>query len=166
MIFGAGRPAVVFLLALGVGCLLHHPTVTVDPAATFAAHREHGGLAVDRLEHGRSARLEQPSWFRRRGEPSFVLDSEGQTLAALWLAGSDVTVRSAAAETAPAIGRVRPDWVEGAIRFSLEPHDGDPYRTDILRRERPGLGPLELTRADQTVLDVRGVYEATVRDRR
>src|SRR5262249_22308026 len=78
----------------------------------------------------------------------------------------NVTVRSAAAETAPAIGRVRPDWVEGAIRFSLEPHDGDPYRTDILRRERPGLGPLELTRADQTVLDVRGVYEATVRDRR
>jgi hypothetical protein len=166
MTFRAGGAAVALLLVLGVGCLLRPPTVSVDPAATFAAHREHGGLAVDRLEHGRTGRLEQPSWFRRRGEPSFVLDSDGQTLAALWLAGSDVTVRSATAKTAPTIGRVRPDWQDGAIRLSLEPQDGEAFRTDILRREHTGLGPMELTRAGQTVLDVRGVYEAPVRDRR
>jgi len=156
--------ALLFIVV--TGCTLHPQPVSVDAGATFAAHREHGGIAIDRLEHGRSGRLEPPSFFRWGGKPTFLLESEGQTLAALWLAGSDVTVRSAPTETAPAIGRVRPDWDDGAIRLSLEPHDGEPLRTDVLGRTQPGEGLSTLTRADQTTLDVRGVYEATVRDRR
>ena len=153
------------VIVLAAGCALHSAPVSVDPGATFAAHREHGGIDIDRLERGRSGRLEQPSWFRWGGKPSFLLESDGQTLAALWLAGSDVTVRSAAIDTAPAIGRVRPDWDNGAIRLSLEPHDGEPFRTDILSRSQPGGGLSTLTRVSQTTLDVRGVYEAQVRDR-
>src|SRR4029077_4088476 len=84
---------ILVVAALGVACTILHPTVTVDPAATFAAHLEHGGIAVDRLERGRSGRLEPPAWLRRPGAPSFVLESEGQVIAAFWLAGSDVTVR-------------------------------------------------------------------------
>ena len=163
MIRGAGRAIGV---VLAVGCALHRQPVSVDPGATFAAHREHGGIAIDRLERGRSGRLEPPSVFRWGGKPSFLLESDGQTLAALWLAGSDVTVRSAAADTASAIGHVRPDWDNGAIRLSLEPHDGEPFRTDVLSRQQPGVGLSTLTRAEQTTLDVRGVYEAQVRDRR
>jgi hypothetical protein len=160
------RVRFLLVVVLVAACALHSQPVSVDPGATFAAHREHGGIAIDRLERGKSGRLEPPSWFRWGGKPSFLLESDGQTLAALWLAGSDVTVRSAPADTAAAIGRVRPDWDHGAIRLSLEPHEGDAFRTDILSRTQAGVGLSTLSRAEQTTLDVRGVYEAQVRDRR
>jgi len=158
--------AAVIVLVLPAGCVLRPPSVSVDPGATFAAHREHGAIAIDRLERGRSGRLEPPSWFRWGAKPSFLLESDGQTLAALWLAGSDVTVRSAPTDDAAAIGRVRPDWDDGAIRLSLEPHGGEAFRTDVLSRSQPGGGLSTLRRGGQTTLDVRGVYEAQVRDRR
>ncbi len=156
--------AILPVAALSVACTILHPTVAVDPAATFAAHLEHGGIAVDRLEHGRSGRLEPPAWLRRPGAPSFLLESDGQVLAAFWLAGSEVTVRPTASESVPAVGRVRPDWDDGAIRLTLAAGDGGALRTDVFTRQGTGMGPSTLTRTTQTVLDVRGTFEAPVRD--
>jgi hypothetical protein len=157
----------VALAAAAASCALLHKPVSVDPQATFAAHLEHDGLAVDRLEHGRTGRLRSPRWLRLPGAPAFVLDdAEGATLAALWLSGSEATVRPTTSESAPVLARIRPSWEDGAVRFTLEPPDGEPLRTDVFARQQAGTGPPALTRTAETVIDVRGPYEATVRDAR
>ena len=149
----------------GAACAVLRQPVSVDPAASFAAHLDHGGLTVDRLERGRSGNLRAPSWLRLPGAPTFVLeDAERQRVAALWRSGSEVTVRPTVSEDAPVTGRVRPGWDEGAIRLVLEPSNGDALHTDVFARQGTGMGPSTLTRAAETVIDVRGVYEAPVRD--
>jgi hypothetical protein len=157
------RVAIVVALVVA-GCSLLHPAVSVDPNATFAAHLEHGGLAVDRLDHVAHAELRPPGFLRLPGAPTFVLDADGKTLAALWLAGSEVTVRSTVSEGSPTIGRVEPSWEDGAVRLALQTTDGAAIRSDTFARQGAGGGPPVLTRAGQNVLEVRGVYEAPVRD--
>src|SRR3989442_769075 len=76
--------------ALAIGCAsLRHP-VAVDPDANFAAHREHGRLVVDRLGPGRAGELQPPRWVRLPGDPTFVLEADGERIAALWVAGERV----------------------------------------------------------------------------
>jgi hypothetical protein len=162
------RIAIVVALAVSAaGCPMLQKPISVDPQATFAAHLEHGGLAVDRLERGRTGRLRSPGLVRLPGAATFVLnDSEGATLAAFWLAGSEATVRATASETSPVLARVRPSWEDGAVRFAVEPSGGEPLHTDLFVRQQAGGGPQTLTRTAPTVIDVRGLYEATVRDAR
>jgi len=157
----------VAIVACAVSCTLLHKPVSVDPQATFAAHLEHDGLAIDRLERGRSGRLRSPSWLRLPGAATFVLsDADGAALASIWLSGSEVTVRQTASDSSPVLARVRPSWEEGAVRFRLEPEGGEPLQTDLFVRQEAGIGPQTLTRTAATVIDVRGRYEATVRDAR
>ncbi len=155
---------VIAVAAVVASCTLLHQQVDVDPQATFAAHVEHDSLAVDRLAPGRTGRLRPPSWLRLPGAPTYVLDAEGETLAAFWLAGSDVTVRQNSSESSPVLGRVRPSWEDGAIRLTLEAPGSEALRTDRFARQRAGTGPPTLTRAAESVIDVRGIYEAPVRD--
>jgi len=96
--------------ALAIGCAgLRHP-LAVDPDATFAAHREHGGLVVDRLGPGRAGELRPAHWVRLPGDPTFVLEADGERLAALWVTGERVVVRRAPAEDAPVVGEIDPAW--------------------------------------------------------
>src|SRR5437660_980653 len=103
-----GRLALVAAVTSGVACAVLRQPVSVDPAASFAAHLDHDGLTVDRLERGRSGTLRAASWLRLPGAPTFVLeDAERQRVAALWRSGSDVTVRPTTSEDAPVTGHVR-----------------------------------------------------------
>ena len=158
------RGAVAFLVTTaGCTAIVHRP-VEVDPAATFAAHQEHAALVVDRLERGRAGRLVPSSWLRMPGAPTFALEADDERVAAVWLAGSAAVVRRKSAGTSPLVGEVTPAWEEGAIRLTLKPATGPAFRTDTFARKAAGGGPPALSRVAQTVIDVRGTYEATVRD--
>jgi hypothetical protein len=157
------RLAVLASWMLAASCALMHQSVAIDPGATFGAHLEHERLVIDRLDRGRTGSLEPATTFRLPGAPSFKLESNDETLAFLWLSGSDVTARASDSASGPAVARVEPSWDDGSIRLALEPVDGGALRSDVFARERGG-GPWTLTRGSQTVLDVRGVWEAAVRD--
>jgi len=162
------RPAVVFAVCLGVASCtaLYRPTVQIDAAATFGAHRVSKGLDIDRLERGRTATLRPASWLRLGGEPTYALTAEGQRIAAYWLDGSQVIVRPEASKGSPLIGRIDPSWDTNAIRLAIHPADGPSFQTDPFIREQTGGGPDRLSRIAQTVLDVRGSYEAVLRDQK
>jgi hypothetical protein len=156
------RPAVAFAVCLGAASCtaLYRPTVQIDAAATFGAHRVSTGLDVDRLERGQTATLRPASWLRLAGEPTYALTAEGHRIAAFWLDGSQVIVRREASRGSPLIGRIDPSWEMNAIR----PADGPSFQTDPFIRQQTGGGPDRLSRIAQTVLDVRGKYEAVLRD--
>jgi hypothetical protein len=157
-------PVLLLASALAAGCAaIQHP-VEVDPAATFAAHQERAVLVVDRFERGRAGHLGPASWIRTPGAPTFVLDVGGDQIAAMWIAGSRVVVHRTTSETSALVGTVTPSWQDGAIRLALEPAGSPAFRTDLFVRNGAGGGPPVLSRVAQTVLDVRGTYEATVRD--
>ncbi len=149
--------------ALTLGCVALHRPVPVDPEATFAAHQEHAGLAIDRLARGRSGELRPAGWLRRPGAPAFVLVADGQRIAALWPTPDRVVVRSAMSREAPLVGEVASSWDDGAIRLALQPAGGPAFRSDPFAREG-GAGPALLTRTVQTVIDIRGTYRAPLRD--
>jgi len=150
--------------ALAIGCAGLRRPLAVDPDANFAAHREHGGLVVDRLAPGRAGELRPARWVRLPGDPTFVLEADGERIAALWVAGERVVVRRAPAEDAPVVGEIDPAWDAGAIRLVIRAADGSSLRTDPFARKVADTGPDALTRASQTVIDVRGTYQAALRD--
>jgi hypothetical protein len=156
--------AVVLAALMTIGCVTLHRPVEVDPDATFAAHQEHAGLAIDRFERGRSGRLGPAAVLRLPGTPTFVLEVEGEKVAFVWLAGSEAVVRRTPADTSPLVGTVTPGWDENAIRLTLRPADGTALKTDVFAHKSSGAGPEALARTAQTVLDVRGTWEASVRD--
>jgi hypothetical protein len=139
--------------------------VPVEPGVTFAAHLEHGGLAVDRLAGGGTGVLEPPGWFRRPGAPTWVLRDGGGTLAALWVtAPSRVDVRRTRGAAGPPVARVEPSWEDGAVRLALVPAGGAPLHSTIFARIGAGGGTSVLTRAARTTLDVRGTFRAELED--
>jgi hypothetical protein len=146
-------PAVLLAVLLTFGCVTLRRPVEVDPEATFAAHQEHASLAIDRFDRGRSGRLGPAAVLRLPGKPTFVLEVEGEKIAFVWLAGSEATVRRTPADTSPLVGTVTPGWDENAIRLTLKPSEGPAFA-----------GLAALARTAQTVLDVRGTWEASVRD--
>ncbi len=156
---------IVAATSLALGCPALQHSVTVDPEATFAAHREHGGMVIDRLGQDRSGTLGPAGWFRRPGDPTFVLRADGAEVAAYWISGQRVVVRRTTEEGAPAVGEIDPAWDDGgAIRLSFKGTEGSALRTDPFARQMADTGPATLTRASQTVIDVRGTYKATLRD--
>src|SRR5882724_3547801 len=150
--------------ALAIGCASLRHRVVVDPDANFAAHREQGVLVVDRLGPGRAGELRPARWVRLPGDPTFVLEADGERVAALWVTGERVVVRRAPAEDAPVVGEIDPAWDGGAIRLVIRAADGSSLRTDAFARKAADTGPDALTRASQTVIDVRGTYQAALRD--
>jgi hypothetical protein len=157
--------AVVLATALAVACVRFEPPLRaswIDDDATFVAHSEHGGLAIDRSTAARMTRVEA----RGRGgrAPTFVVRVGDAAIGGLWLGGpAAVTARAGLTDAARITLVIRPEWVEQAIRLSIEAnagrlHTGVFSRVDV----RAGTGPLD--RTAQTNLDVRGVYRATVFD--
>jgi hypothetical protein len=160
----AARGAILVLAATLSACIALSRPVAVDPEATFAAHQEHARIVIDRLARGRSGELRPPSWLRTPGAPTWVLVADGQQLAAFWPEGERVVVRNAPSREAPPVGEVVASWDDQAIRLGLQPAGGPAFRSDVFAREGSGGGPDSLTRAAQTILDVRGTYRATLRD--
>ena len=61
-------------------------------------------------------------------------------------------------------GQVAPAWDNGAIRFTLRPPSGAPLRFGPFERIDGGAGYSVLSRNALTLLDVEGIYRATVFD--
>ncbi len=157
-------PALSIIVLSASACSIRH-AVPVDPGATFAAHQVHGRVVIDRLKPAPYAELVPPRLVHHPGDPTFVLRSERQTLAALWLRGpAHVEVRQGGATAARLIGEVDADWDEGAIRLTLRPNDGAPLRAGPFQREGAGTGPAALNRTVETTLDIAGTYRAPLRD--
>lgn len=170
--YGRGRSAVrnfgKVLLVLSIivnGCAPRLHAVPVDPAVDFAAHVEHSGLVVDRAHGAGPAILVSARTLPFSSGPTYLLQAQGKTIAALWVKDpAHVTVRQTADPTGPVIGRVEAHWNERAISLTLKPVDGPELRSGVFERtDGPSL-PAVLSAQANTVLDVRGMYQADLRD--
>ena len=126
------------LLALGTilnGCASRLQAVPIDPRVDFAAHVEHRGLVVDRAHGAGPAVLVPAPTLPFSSGPTYLLQAEGKTIAALW--GKDpahVTVRQTADPTGPVIGRVEAHWNERAISLTLKPVNGPELHSGVFER--------------------------------
>lgn len=156
---------IVFTLALILPGCATRVVVPVDPKVDFAAHVEHRGLVVDRGLGGEPAVLEPARTLPFSSGPTFLLQAHDETLAALWVKDpAHVTVRQTPDPAAPVIGRVEAHWNAGAINLTLRPGDGPELHTGLFERtDGPGI-PSVLRWNANTVLDVRGMYEADLFD--
>lgn len=155
------------LLVTATGCMRMHPppSVSVDPDVTFALHRGRDGFGVDRLPGGKTGVVTPFGWSLRATRPTFLLESDGATLAAFWLPGpSQVVVRRTPAAEAAPLGTIDPSWGDDAIRLALAPPEGPALQSEVFARQGGGTGPSALSRTAQTNLDVRGTYRAVLHD--
>jgi len=148
-----------------LGCLRMSRPVSIDPDVNFAAHVEHDQIVLDRVPGGHGGVVEVPGWFHWGTSSSFVVTSEGQTVADLSLtAPATVQVRSGGGAGAPVLGAIEPSWEDNAIRLTLRPSGDAILRSDLFARTVTGGGPPVLSRNAQSVIDVRGTYRAALRD--
>ena len=73
-------------------------------------------------------------------------------------------VRRTADSQAPFIGEVDAAWKDGAIRLTLKPAEGGSFQTGAFDRIDGTVGTTALGPQVYSVLDVRGVYRAELRD--
>jgi hypothetical protein len=147
------------------GCTLGNLDVPVDPRVDFAAHAEHRGLVVDRSPGGEPAVLVPAPTLPFSAGPTYLLQAKDKTIAALWVKDpAHVTVRQTSDPTAPVIGRVEAHWNHGAINLTLEPVNGLELQSSVFERIAGTFHPAVLSWYATTVLDVRGVYLADLRD--
>jgi len=138
--------------------------VAIDPNVDFSAHLEHRGLVVDQAHGGEPAVLVPVGSLFSSG-PDFLLQAGGKTLAALWVTDpGHVTVRRTEDPSSPLIGTVAATWDHDAIRLTMKPADGPALQTGRFHRiDGPSL-PAVLGAQASTVLDLRGMYRAEIRD--
>jgi len=148
-------------LIAGPGCALIWPAEPLDPALTFAAHVASRGLVVDKMDGGQPGVLE-PSSTPYAG-PQLVLRSGERTTATFWLSGADIIVRPPDSG-APVLGRVDACWDERAIRLTLRIESDGTFSTSVFKRIAGGAGPAALGQAAESLLDLRGTYQADVVD--
>ena len=153
------------LAAISSGCTQGVQAVPVDPGVDFAAHVEHRGLVVDRAQGGEPAVLVPAPTLPFSSGPTYLLRAHDKTIAALWVRDpAHVTVRPTADPEGPVIGRVEAHWNKGAINLTLKPIEGPELHTGVFERtDGPSL-PAVLGSQATTVLDVRGMYQADLRD--
>ena len=134
---GAARNLGNILLALGLtfaGCATR-VIVPLDPKVDFAAHVEHSELVVDRAQGGAPAVLVPARTLPFSSGPTFLLQAQDKTIAALWVKDpAHVTVRQTSDPAAPVIGRVEAHWNAGAINLTLRPVDGPELHTGVFER--------------------------------
>jgi len=151
-----------FCVACGAGISGENPRAAseLDPQATFAAHQVHAGFVLDRLQPDATGVVEQAhviNWV-----PEFRVRTGGGDVGHLRLtAPASVRVREVGVKEA---GDVAPAWDNGAIRFTLRPAAGPPLRFGLFERIGGGAGYSVLSRNMLTLLDVQGIYRATVFD--
>ncbi len=151
---------------LSVGCVTPPPTVAADPATDFAAHVDHRGLVVDRGTGGAPATLVSAGTPLWKDGPRYLLQANGQTLAALWNdRPGHMLVRQSADAWAPIVGEIDATWKEGAIRLQLTRVDGTVFRIGRFRREDIRSAPSMLSSSlISTNLDLSGTYRAEFRN--
>jgi hypothetical protein len=152
-------------LVAALGCVRLSRPVPIDPDVNFAAHVQHDQIVLDRVPGGHGGLVEAPGWFHWSTSPSFVVTTDGQTVADLSLtAPATVRVRSGGGVGAPVLGSVEPSWEDNAIRLTLRSSGDAVLRSDLFERTVTGSGPPVLSRNAQSVLDMRGTYRAALRD--
>jgi hypothetical protein len=158
-----GARAIVLAILLGA-CTprIAPPPPGIEPGTTFAAHRVHGGYAIDRLENGRNGMIEATGWRPWSDGPGFLVEADGYTVAALGQPSTAVVgVRTT--PSAPVVATVEPSWDNQAIRLTVNTADGTAFRTGPFQR-LSGSGDSVLRRTALTNLDVRGTYRAELLD--
>ena len=163
MMWMRARFVLLICTLVSLGCGVH--TIPLDSDATFGMHQENGKFVVDRPLSGKPTLLTPATWFRAPGSPAWALQEGGQTLAGYWLDGNArVTSRAGLGSTDTPLGVVRPTWDDNAVRLHLEPTGGEPLQSDVFTRIGSEGGTSAFSRSAQTILDVRGRYEAALRD--
>jgi hypothetical protein len=139
------------------------PPQQSEPEATLAAHREHARLVFDRLPGVGAAEL-APGWLRWPGAP-LELRAGGRTVAALRRLGPGAVEAGAGSSgDAPATSRIEPSWDDGAIHLILYTANGSRFETGFFERVGAGAAPERLNRLANSIFDVRGTYQAVLRD--
>jgi hypothetical protein len=152
-------------LSLAVVCGCGVRAVPLDSDATFAMHQENRTFVMDRPRSGAPAVVTAAEWLRLPGDPAWALRRNEQTRAAYWIDGNaGTTARAGLLSSDRLLGDVRPTWDDNAIRLHIEPSGGQPVTSDVFAATENGGGPAALTRDTQTILDVRGRYQAALRD--
>jgi hypothetical protein len=157
---------IFFLTSLSmVGACGGVRTIPVDSDVTFAMHQENRVFVVDRPLSGAPALVTAAEWLRTPGDPAWALRRDGKTLAAYWIDGNaGTTARAGLRASDQPLGDVRPSWDDNAIRLHIDPAEGQPIASDVFARTDGGGGTAALSRNSRTILDVRGRYQATLRD--
>jgi len=154
------------LVALAAGaCGRSRTPPSFDPDVNVAAHLVHPALAIDRVPSRHGVTLEAKGWLSNPGQSPYTLRDEDGTVTGLWVVGhSRMLVRESTSTLSPLAGEVMADWEESAIRLTLHLPNAHVLHTDAFLRQGGGTGPSTLSRAAQTVIDVRGAYRADVRN--
>ena len=156
--------ACVAVLAAACARPIERPSPSaIDDAATFVAHRVHGGFAIDRLDAG-TGEIRSVARLGSTG-PTFEVRGDDGSRAALWVAApATVTARPSAVPTTPPAVTIEPSWDAQAIRLTIRSPDGAWYRTDVLARVDGRSGSPVFRRGVDTTLDARGTFRADLRD--
>ena len=161
------RIITLILAALGtlVVCGCGVRTISLQSDSSFAMHQENRVFVVDRPSSDTKSTVEPAGWVRLPGHPTWVLSPNDETLAAYWIDGNaGTTARSSQNASDQPLGMVHPTWENEAIRLHIAPGQGDPLDSDVFTRTDVGGGTLALDRTARTILDVRGRYQAALRD--
>ena len=161
------RITTVILTAFGTllatGCGMR--TISLESDSTFAMHQENRVFVVDRSPSGTKSVVSAAEWIRLPGDPAWALSGNDRTLAAYWIDGiAGTTARAGRLASDEPLGTVSPSWDDQAIRLHIAPPDGVAVKSDVFARTDGGRGTLALGRTAQTILDVRGRYQAALRD--
>ena len=137
----------------------------IDPGVDFAAHVEHRGLVVDEMVGGSPAALVPAGGLPWSGGPQYLLQEQDKTIAALWFPSpGHMIVRQSADPQSPLLGQVEAVWTDGAIHLTLEPANGAKLQTGAFNRIDGRVATAALSSQARTVLDLRGIYRAQLRD--
>jgi hypothetical protein len=157
--------AILTALSLAVVCGCGARAIPLQSDASFGMHQESRTFVVDRPRSSPPAVVTAAEWLRTPGAPAWALRRNGETLAAYWIDGNaGTTARAGLQASDRPIGDVRPSWDDNAIRLQIRPPDGQPIKSDVFARAEDGGGTSVLTRDAQTILDVRGRYQADLHD--
>jgi hypothetical protein len=159
----AGTLLLTLVMVFGWVPALH--AIPIDPNVDFGAHLEHRGLVVDQMSGPSPAVLVPAGWQSWNGGPRFLLQARGQTIAALWFPRPGcMIVRQTADPKSPLIGEIDAGWSHGAIHLEFKPANGSEFATGTFDRVDGRVTTAALSSQVRTVLDLRGVYRADVRD--
>jgi hypothetical protein len=157
--------AVLTSLSVAVACGCGVRAIPLDSDASFAMHQENRTFVVDRPRSGTPAVVTAAEWVRLPGAPAWALRRNGETLAGYWIDGNaGTTARAGLLASDRSLGDVRPTWDNNAIRLHIEPPGGEPVVSDVFARTESGGATSVLTRDTETILDVRGRYQAALRN--
>lgn len=164
---GGGRLApLICTLVLCSACMSWPGPAPTDPSADFVAHPGYRGLVVDRMNSGQQAVLVRAPSAPSSAGPDYVLEVDGQPIAALWVADHNhVTVRGRPDATAPLVGEVLASWEHGAIRLTFRSAGGSVVYTSPFDRIDSQNSPTTLDRELLSVSqDLPGIYRAELRN--